>query len=326
MNKNTKMDLTRAASGLARRWRLWGCLAALLVLGLPLTAQAAPLGQEPVEPEPCAGCHREEAATWQDSPHAHALLALDQTRQVVCTDPTVSTEYECGCLDCHSTDYDPAARTYAHAGVSCEACHGDYVAGHPQEGTMRLAVDASVCAGCHATTYEQWQGTAHAQANVQCTSCHVAHSQETRLGDDELCASCHQDRDNVHHAMGVSCTDCHISPPPTDNTFTVSLRGDNRAPDHRFGLVAESCAGCHSQSIHESPESTASQDIRAQLVAMQARTRELARSLEETKRVNDSLKTMSVVSLGFGLGVGGMVGIIAALVVGYIIQRRAQDA
>jgi hypothetical protein len=62
----------------------------------------------------------------------------------------------------------------------------------------------------------------------------------------------------------------------------------------------------------------------ARLSAMTERARELANQLEDAKRDKASLQTIAVVSLGFGLGVGGVLGMIFVLVVGYISQGRRQ--
>jgi hypothetical protein len=60
----------------------------------------------------------------------------------------------------------------------------------------------------------------------------------------------------------------------------------------------------------------------SQLSEMNERARELAYELEDAKQSNRSLRTMSVVSLGFGLGTGGVLGAIFVLVVGYLVQGR----
>jgi ABC-type transport system involved in cytochrome c biogenesis permease subunit len=57
---------------------------------------------------------------------------------------------------------------------------------------------------------------------------------------------------------------------------------------------------------------------------MVERTQKLAYELEDARRTNRSLQTVSVVSLGFGLGTGGVLGAIFVLVVGYVSQRSAR--
>lgn len=156
----------------------------LLVLGLafvallwPIPLHAATLTPDP--DQPCADCHEAENATWQHSPHA--------------------------------TTIDPVT---GNGGATCTDCHGAYLEDHPRTGVMTLKVDSTVCADCHVATFDQWQGTTHAEAEVECTSCHVSHSQTLRLTDEALCVSCHKEpvEDQFHTAHWVSeiaCTGCH---------------------------------------------------------------------------------------------------------------------
>jgi hypothetical protein len=103
------------------------------------------------------------------------------------------------------------------------------------------------------------------------------------------------------------------------------MTGGGAAPEHSFMVASQTCAGCHGQSIHtKAPGEAVEQVYNTRLSAMTERTWQLANELEEAKRTNRSLRTMSVVSLGFGLGVGGVLGVIFVLVVGYISQGRAR--
>jgi hypothetical protein len=272
---------------------LVSCLAVLLTLLLPSMAFAGSPAQDAVGPETCAGCHPSEATVWGDSPHAKA------------------------------------ENSSTHTAVTCEVCHGAYVPNHPQDGLMQLPADGTCCQTCHTDTYEQWHETAHEGANVQCTSCHVPHSQDTRLAAEELCESCHREEAEhwVHHEAGVHCTDCHlaVATPPVNSTDVRVMAGDE-TPDHRFKLAVEACVDCHSESIHDRVfhEAAGHMEI-SQLSEMTDRTRELAYELEDAKQSNRSLRSMSVVSLGFGLGTGGVLGAIFVLVVGYVVQGRGRQ-
>lgn len=309
--------------GGATRWRvLAGCLLASLCLILPTTAWADP-GSE--GPETCAQCHPEQAAIWQDSPHAQAMTLIESSLETACGDGV--SPGDCECLSCHTTFFDPSNGSYADAGVTCEACHGPYVSNHPQDGAMPLHVDATQCQECHSTTYQEWHETAHAKADVECTGCHLPHSQDTRLTGEELCGSCHRDEleDWTHHDAGVTCTDCHVSSPSVADLSEVRVTGGSKAPDHGFELVVGSCASCHGQSIHQNVFNASADPVdMARLTKMTARAQDLANELEDAKRENRSLRTVSVVSLGFGLGVGGVLGVVFLLVVGYISQGRAE--
>jgi hypothetical protein len=97
------------------------------------------------------------------------------------------------------------------------------------------------------------------------------------------------------------------------------------APDHSFELAVESCANCHGQSIHQQVFNEAIGEVdQVQLSTMTERARQLANELEDARRTNTSLKTMSVVGLGFGMGVGGVLGIIFAFAVSFVYQERAK--
>jgi len=256
--------------------------------GMTLAAPPAPAGAEP-----CAECHEPETTTWQDSPHAK------------------SSSGEIGV-----------------AGATCEDCHGAYVEGHPGEGVMRLAIDSSGCEDCHTDTFEQWAGTIHAQAGVQCIGCHLSHSQEFRLTDEALCGSCHRDRldDFSHTAHGlahVACTDCHLSAMPTGDSglANINVSQSIMAPIHDFtGVSSEDCIRCHGHDVHTLlPASDQIAD--AQVVAMAESVPDLVTRLEALEETNKTMQIMTPVSLGIGLGIGGVLGIAFMVVIGYINQR-----
>ena len=62
-----------------------------------------------------------------------------------------------------------------------------------------------------------------------------------------------------------------------------------------------------------------------QLLAMADRAPELAAQLKAAEQANKSLRIMTLVSLGLGMGIGGMLGIIFMLAVGYVVQGRAKQ-
>lgn len=310
-----------------RRWLLGGGLviALSLLLLLPATALAAAPSPQDEQPGVCAQCHVEETEAWQDSPHARAITALDESLVEECHEGGTGTE--CECLSCHTTDFDPASGSFAHTGVTCEACHGEFVEGHPGSGTMTLGVDSSICQNCHQNTFEEWQETRHAAADVQCISCHKSHSQEVRLTDEALCASCHRDRvddfaHTAHEEAGLTCTDCHLSNPTMDEAEPAMGGG---APSHRFEVASQVCTDCHGETIHVTElGGTGAQDQAVSFSEMENRSRELATELEEARESNSSLRIMSLVTLGVGLGVGGILGLVLAFVLSRIIQGRSE--
>jgi hypothetical protein len=335
LKSNTRMRIGGLAS-----LHVLVCLVVLLSLGAPAIALAGPPEPSYQGPEKCAECHAAETEAWENSPHAHAMANIDETLQSACESDVAGQE--CTCLTCHTTDFDPATYSYTYGGVSCEACHGPYVEGHPQNGVMQLDVDSSTCADCHVDTYQQWQASPHAVAGVQCIGCHLSHSQDFRLTDEALCGSCHKTQvedfaHTAHESADVSCTDCHLSSThaPSDGTSapdTMTLVstgqpvGRPEAPSHLFTVVSsEACVNCHGQTIHElMPGDTATQAASTELLAMVDQVPQLTAQLETQEKTNKSLQVMTLVSLGLGMGIGGMLGIVFMLVVGYITQGRAK--
>ena len=272
-------------------------LGILFGLVLPLMALAAP--PTPTGAEQCDGCHSEETAAWQNSPHANA------------------SSNEEGII-----------------GATCEACHGSYVKGHAQTGVMQLTVDSSGCKECHTNTFGQWESSTHARAGVQCIGCHLSHSQTLRLTDEALCDSCHRDWledffHTAHNRTDITCTSCHLSSTSYEMMALADSGEISRislAPSHDFVTVSsENCVNCHKQAIYaETTNTELNQVTGGQLLAKVNLVPDLTDKLNISQQTIKSLKTMTFVSLGLGLGVGGMMGIILVLVVGYIDQRRSK--
>jgi predicted CXXCH cytochrome family protein len=192
---------------------------------------------------------------------------------------------------------------------------------------MRLPADVECCQDCHTVTHSEWQNTKHAEAGVQCDSCHVPHSQQNRMDGEDLCTSCHREIavNLVHHDANVQCIDCHFSSHSgADASSTVQVTIPGQAPDHGLTHSTDTCASCHGNPIHtvDLRASTAACD---QLPAMSARAKELALDLEDAKHTNRNLQAMSVVSLGFGLGTGGILGAVFVIALGFVVQGRSKQ-
>jgi hypothetical protein len=280
--------------GTASRWLCLAGLALLLSLIIPTRLLAAP--PTPSGDEPCIQCHRAETEAWQDSPHA-------------------KTTPEAGL-----------------PGATCEDCHGAYVKDHPEAGVQQLTVDSSACQNCHTGTFHQWEETTHAQAGVQCISCHQSHSQAFRLTDEALCSSCHRDQSEnfshtAHGQKDVLCTDCHASSTPAQELAlagTGEIQGIT-APNHDFTAVSlEQCLECHDEDVHTwVPAAEHTPDT--ELLAMVRQVPALTTELESREQSNKILKIMTPVSLGLGLGIGGILGIVSMLVVGYMSRGGRHD-
>lgn len=277
-------------------WLLLGFLLTAAVLFWPTAARAETL--PPDSDKPCAECHEAENEAWEVSPHATALDSLT-----------------------------------GHSGATCNDCHGDYIEDHPRTGVMTLKVDSTVCADCHEETFDQWQGTTHAEADVECTSCHLSHSQTLRLTDEALCVSCHKEpvKDQFHTAHWVSevaCTGCHLTTPPhdtlasTDPTSVVAL--SNGVPSHDFVTVAaQECLDCHRSDVETVailPDEAAT--AQAMLLVNAKRATTLATTLQATESQVRTLGIMTPVALGIGLGLGGFLGIVFMLLLSYWNKKQ----
>lgn len=216
------------------------------------------------------------------------------------------------CIECHLAETQSWQHSpHATQSVTCETCHGAYVPDHPDEGVMQLNADSRICMSCHSTTSDEWRQSMHAQNNVLCTSCHVSHSQDTRLSSEVLCGSCHSEQiddftHTAHHTEGVTCIDCHASVP-----------AGTQGSGHQFTAIdSKACIGCHAQTIHEEA-SRAGKEAQLQAAQLRTTTEELGAKLESTEQRNRSLMALSAVSLGIGLGIGGVMGIAFALAILY---------
>lgn len=305
--------------GRVRRLAVAGGLALLLLLALSTAAWAnAPMPQSE-GPEKCALCHQGEVQEWQESPHANAMTPIDQAHPAECAD---GESEDCTCLSCHTTNFDPSSHTFSQAGVTCEACHGAYVEGHPANGVMQLDVDSSVCSDCHVETHQDWLNTPHAEAGVQCIGCHRSHSQNLRLADEALCKSCHRDRlldtgHLAHSRVNINCIDCHTK--PTTSLTNASLEmGGSPAPRHEFSVATEVCANCHGQTFHEDDAAMVANTAEGSAFGSPADATVEA----QTQESNRWLQTATLLSMGLGVGLGLMVGIVFMLIIGYIYQRQ----
>jgi hypothetical protein len=313
---------THAMPGLPRAARIgaWiACLALLLTALLPAAVSASAPVPLDADPGQCVLCHQAEVQDWSHSPHAQAMTPLDHGDIAECQEATGA---DCTCLSCHSTNFDPTDEAYLQEGVTCEACHGTYVEGHPENGQMQLDVDSSVCSDCHVETHQEWQSTAHGEAGVQCIGCHRSHTQNLRLDDQALCKSCHrdnlQDAGHVSHTRaGLACLDCHTDPAAT-------LQSEARGVSHDFAVNTAVCASCHGTTFHEGEQMVASGELAQQLAPMAERAsadEEAAAQMIDEQTMRRRLQSATALSFGTGLGFGGILGIVFILVAGFLIQR-----
>jgi formate-dependent nitrite reductase cytochrome c552 subunit len=276
--------------------RLIALCCVLGMVGLFLATPASAQSPEPTV-EPCESCHSPEAEAWMVSPHANVPEGSDVP------------------------------------GATCEACHGPYVKGHPDNDVMELRVDSAMCQDCHASTFDQWQGTVHADANVQCISCHVSHSQDLRLTDEKLCRACHQESltdpfHSAHWYVEASCTDCHMAGEAIPGAMVmIGNDGVIAGGGHDFTTVSsEKCLDCHRGDVASVGNArTAQQLALADLRTQTLRVAELDAQLEVAKQTTYQLQVMTPMTLGFGIGIGGMIGIIFMLVMSRLGRKDKES-
>jgi hypothetical protein len=285
-----------------------------LVLFVPTGFAATagePLGQS-TEPPVCQDCHPDEYELWQDSTHASAV-----------SDPRFQAALkgqpnEEACLECHTTGPDSATGE----GISCEACHGPYVEGHPDAATMVLPMESETCRSCHRAAFEEWEESTHGSSNIECFDCHLSHSQGLRTGSEEtLCAACHEMREMqathvTHHIDGLECSGCHMQPQTTDPHAGMAMTVE--ASTHGFAFDAEACMDCHNQVALA--DTVAMPPAEMGLAAVE----EAAASAEEIQTLERrlaSLRNVAVAGMGLAFGIGGFLGLVAGLVVMALLRR-----
>jgi hypothetical protein len=108
----------------ARQVRDRNLLAKVPQIPHPAQLQAAKLNLSYIGSEKCMGCHPGEHAKWKDTPHGHALEALEKA-----TRPGLRN-LDGECVVCHTvgfgykTGYESEEKTPELKHVGCESCHG----------------------------------------------------------------------------------------------------------------------------------------------------------------------------------------------------------
>jgi hypothetical protein len=125
----------------------------------------------------------------------------------------------------------------------------------------------------------------------------------------------------------VDCANCH----PSDAAEWEESPHVHVATQETGTAADMECQSCHGEYVADHPASgvlavqqvidTEKQSV--ELAGMADQVRKLATQLDEAKRANDSLKATSVVSLGFGLGIGAILGVIGVFIVSRLIEERA---
>jgi len=296
------------------------CFAISVAISLASPASAAtnlsPVLQEGGEyktSSACAGCHKDTHETWSGTLHSQAFSSPIFQEDWVKQGSAVS------CLECHTTGYDANTGTYAEAGVACEACHGPFQSGHPEQ-PMAITPDYTLCAGCHKTTTDEWQASKHGQINLNCEACHDSHSQKPLAASvSELCMNCHKDTGSsfthgTHANSGLDCSDCHMAA-----ASHTSSTGGLFATGHTFVVGSEACISCHKDTVH-------TRDTIVKLSGEQTGEAltldELEKKVSEQEHTIQDLEAQNTVRLYTGLIQGAIVGLIIGGVAAWVVSQR----
>lgn len=234
---------------------------AFVFAGVTLIAASAQDSTPPPaeEEKTCADCHEDFQMSWQNGAHGHATD--DPIFVKAWTDQGKPT----ACLSCHVTGYDEAAGTWEEDGVTCAACHVDDGGEHPKT-TMSVDASGGTCGNCHTDArfgLEDWEGSTHYAAGMDCTTCHDPHNASLKItvnlkdqsfkDASSLCISCHESASmdfpySVHSQEGVNCIDCHLE------HLESSPNDIHRVADHSFKASIQTCNSCHAEQMHAKGE------------------------------------------------------------------------
>lgn len=292
-------------------------------------------GEDPTPtpiPQACSECHLDVVSAWETGMHAQAY------RDPIFQDAWRSQGNDPACLACHTTGYNPRTQTYAHEGVSCEACHGVTPANHPDEPAM-TSPGPAVCEQCHATTVTEWEHSAHGEQQLACTSCHNPHPQQLLFENDSvaLCLNCHEEpRDDYAHLSHPDqlCTDCHMHRAKTEDLLAHYDSGAQFPTGHEATVLTVACVSCHEELAAEegtlvSLDQTVAEMGLARsdhpLLAAQVRIRELEAEVDTVRAQGQNTSVMRMIQGAvIGLVVGGVV-VLLAIRWNQIRRRRAQQ-
>jgi len=187
------------------------------------------------------------------------------------------------CAECHEDVAKIfASKPHARQG-SCTACHGDADTHLSEGGGLNIFafkdtdipnVKSEKCTSCHTKTNSKFFASPHGKAAMDCTTCHMIHSEETKpfqlkTSSVKNCYSCHQDvfsefQLNERHRLQegiLECTTCHDPHVPAtrerlsgfNNEACIRCHTDKGGPflhEHEASRI-EGCRSCH--VVHGSP-------------------------------------------------------------------------
>lgn len=315
-------------SSLSRFSRYLLCFLVILgfgIIGAVLAEAGAPMqGSGQPAPQSCQNCHVDVVAQWQSGSHAKAYS------DTVFQDAWQKANKDPKCLACHTTGFVASTGQYTHEGVTCEACHGQTPANHPQQ---PVAIDPGVetCAGCHATTYAEWQQSKHGEQQLACTTCHQPHPQTLRFANPkDLCLNCHNEArtDYVHltHA-DQQCVDCHWFHSSAQDLAAHGVSGNLFPTGHTTKVETQACVNCHEQTttstaVQQAQQASQQLGLASQHPLLEAEVK-INELQAEVKTKDAQGANSSVLRLAQGLIIGVAVGAVAVLGVTRLRRRNA---
>ena len=198
----------------------------------------------------CAGCHRQEAAHWNDTVHAdvfhragsgepgardceachgpgsaHASDPLAPANIVAFTRGSAEPVAEQNevCLECHTAGARVHWRGSAHQveGLGCSDCHNP-MSRTSAQGLLREPTVSRTCFSCHPAQRADFRKRSHMpllEGKLSCADCHQPHGSITDplLRADSvnhLCTGCHPEKRGPflweHAPVSESCLNCHL--------------------------------------------------------------------------------------------------------------------
>lgn len=277
-------------------------------VGIQASAQDTPPAETPYTTEAyvqgCEECHIDVVADWQDSDHA-------MTFHTEAFQSAIADGADDSCYACHTTGYTAFNGEYHYEGITCEACHGLTPENHPDE-PISVEPGLNICADCHATTYHEWEMSAHGNAEMPCTSCHNPHEQALRFGNAEaLCLNCHGDEertDYVHVSHETEdCVSCHWHKGMFD-AETHLVTGELFPSGHEAQVETVSCIECHSELDDDAlidGDGDTDADVAPSGLDVRVQFQELSAELDNVRAQGENLSAVRlmqgiVVGLAFG--------------------------
>lgn len=290
---------------------VFGCMICLGLFASPVAAQEdGPLEED--EGRTCADCHVDVAEDMLNSAHS---LSFHNENFLATWDGQASDPQ---CLTCHASNAEHLSAANTPMGITCEDCHGETPASHPDE-PIATAPTSATCGDCHATTHQEWATTGHGINEVPCTTCHNPHPQQLQLGgQNELCTQCHTEIKGYAHETHTeqACIDCHTHK-PIDETANHFVMGSRFASGHEGMVLPRACTDCHSEDNENYATVLEILASDSDLLGAQVRIDELE---AERNAVQAQGENTAAVSLIEGLILGLLAG--AAVVLGVRRFRR----